>query len=100
MATVTRKLASWNNDEGRIEIDYDSVNLRISAIRCVNGSSQAAYAWLKRVSDGLLYGQRFPPNQTTMISVPTNSAATRLTYTIGSTGKFEGVIGEVMFPYP
>lgn len=101
MATVTKQIASFQDESIRFEIEYDDVTLRISALRCINNSGQAGYGELIRQSDGLVYGQRFGAG-TTFISIPTNSQATRMQFTIDPErpNHFLGFEARFMFPYP
>jgi hypothetical protein len=98
MAIITKTLGNFDNGNVVFELDYDNVNLRLTALRCINNTSQAAYGQARKTSNGRAYDMRFGPG-TTVIAIPTQTA-TRLTITIDARGRVDGVDYQLMWPYP
>jgi len=98
MATVTRRLGGWDNEQVIVEMDYNDLNMRALAIRVINGTSNAIHVAVTRESDGLLYETRFGPG-TTFINIPTTVAG-RITMVDLGRGQFSGYRLSVSYPYP
>lgn len=102
MAIITRDIGGDGDPvrgSVRFQIDYDNVRNRLTALRCINSSTEAAWGMARMVSNGRSYDLRFPPNVTTEISIPTG-ANQRLDITIDSHGRVDGVEYYFMWPYP
>lgn len=101
MATLTRVLSETVAPDGgvvRFEYDYDSVSLRITALRCVNGSAGFVYISAKRLSNNVLHEVTAPPG-TSQVAVPTTPAA-RLQLFTNADGKLDGVEIVTAVPAP
>lgn len=98
MATMTKNIVEFAGGLVRVEVDYDSATLRISAIRVVNASAQACWVRAVRLSDGLQYSSRFGAG-TTFSSIPTK-ASTKLEYFVNAKGALDGISVEALYPYP
>lgn len=102
MAIITKSVGG-DGDPVRgymhFEIDYDDVLLRLTALRCVNESTEATFGRVINLETGREYSQIFPASQTTEISIPGN-AAQRLNITITPNGKIDGCDYHFMWPAP
>lgn len=98
-ADVTVSVAQFQNGLVRVEVDYDDATLRISAVRVVNDSDQAANVTAIRLSDGKIVSQRFPARSTTFRSIPSSPPQERLGFTLNQ-GRLDGISFEVLWPYP
>ena len=102
MATITRKVGGDGDAQrGYVEfqIDYDDRKNYLTALRCINSSTEAAWGQATLVADGRSYDMRFPAGQTTYIAIPTG-AAQRLGITVDPRGRIDGVEYHFMWPYP
>ena len=97
MATVTKLEAEYADGLVRFEYDYDDATLRLTALRCVNNTSQAAYGKATQTSNGRTHERTFGADQTTAVAIPTG-AAQRLQLVLGSNGKLDGVSIETRWP--
>lgn len=102
MAIQIRVIATITTNTGvvRFEYDYDDAanRLWVTAVRCVNTSTEAAYGELVMLSNGRKYGARFAPG-TTEIAVPT-AANLRIQHFINANGKLDGIDKNILVPYP
>jgi hypothetical protein len=95
----TRRIGSFDEGRVRFEVDYGN-NMVVTAVRCINNSDQAAYGQaIRQNPPRKAYEQRFPPNQTVEIGIPTHPND-RLQYVIDEHGRFGGVNVVLMWPYP
>ena len=83
----------------KFQIDYDNVNLRLIALRCINNSTEACWGQATKISNGRSYDMRFPPSSTTYIAIPT-APSTRLEITIDARNRVDGVEYHFVWPYP
>lgn len=91
MALVTKRLASFDDDSCRWELDYDDVDLRARTVRCVNNSAKPTTGTVRRGDGtGPTYTATIQAGQTQEVNVPTG-AAQRLQLSIGDTGHLIGV---------
>lgn len=100
MAIVTRVMAGDGDPVRgyvRFEVDYDDVNLRLTALRCINNSTEACWGKVLKNSNGRTYERTFAANTTTTLTIPTGAAG-RLTITITPNGKIDGVDYFFMWP--
>lgn len=95
MAIVTKTLGGDTNVI--FEVDYDDVNLRLTALRCINNSPNQVWAQATQLSNRRTYQKTFDANSTTEINIPTG-VANRLNITITPSGKIDGVDYFTMSP--
>ena len=102
MAIITKRLGG-DGDPVRgyvvFEVDYDNVALRLTALRCINNSTEAAWGRVTKLSNGRTASRVFPANQTTVITIPTG-ASQRLAITIDARGRIDGCDYFFMWPAP
>jgi hypothetical protein len=103
MATRTYVLRRFNDPvnpaiEGRLEFDWNDTNNRITAVRCINPTSQAFFAKATPLVDPAASMQKtYPANSgTTVDSVP-GVVASKYGVTI-TNGKLDGVIVDSVYP--
>ena len=94
---VTRILASYDSKRVRFEMDYDDVTLRVSALRCVNGSTQDAYGELVRDADQVRRGRVFAAGTTVDLAIPQSPPAARFVVTMRD-GHLSGLRLQSMWP--
>lgn len=80
-------------------IDYDDALLRLTALRCINNSTELAWGRVTNLQTNRSYEQTFAANQTTEISIPGN-AAQRLNISIDANGRIDGCDYFFMWPAP
>lgn len=97
MATVTKTLGVFDGGNVIFELDYDDVALRLTAIRCINGSNQPAFGQATATANGRTYSRTFAANATTEQAIPTG-AQTRLDITIDARGRVYGVDYALAWP--
>ena len=99
MATVTKTMATLvdNNQTAIVEVDYDDVALRLTALRVVNNTARDVLAMATKQANGRVYSTTFPANQTTFIPIPNTPPADRVGITIDAQGRIVGVEWSVRF---
>lgn len=99
---LTRQRGS-DGDETRgyvtFEIEYEANALYLTALRCINQSTEAAWGCVTHIATGRTYSMRYPAGQTTVLPIPTLSTQ-RLSVTIDARGRLDGVDSAFMWPYP
>ena len=88
MAIVTKTIGGFG-DGITFQVDYDDVNLRLTALRCINISNRNAWVKLTKISNGRSAEGIFLANQTQVVTIPTVSA-TRIAITIDTRGRIDG----------
>ena len=103
MATQERVLARDGDDaRGFVTwfVQWDDVNLRLTALRCENNSSEAAWGKCQSVANPSRVREvTIPANTTRTISIPTG-ASTRFDITVTEKGRIDGVEYWTMWPAP
>ena len=101
MAIIIKTIAEFTDPNGGVcvfQYDYDDIDLRVRAVRCVNECHNPAYGWVARSSNTrVFYDATFPANSTVEVSISTG-AANRLQLSVTESGKLDGL--EVSFRYP
>lgn len=104
MAVQTIELGRGINDPilGSVifEIDYDDVSMLLVAVRCINLSSQPAYARAVLISNpNRDYSHIFPANTVDTVQIPTNpSGRMDVFYNPITPTKLDGVDYFIMWP--
>lgn len=106
MATQTRVLRRFNDPldpsiEGRLEIDWDDVSLRITRLRCVNPTSQPF--WFRAAPDvdpTVAIERTYAANSGTSVDNVPGNAASRYAVTMTASGKLSGVTYQTAYPAP
>jgi hypothetical protein len=88
MAIVTKPMGGFTGIT--FQVDYDDVNLRLTAIRCINTTAHACRGQVTATANGRTYNRTFAANQTTELAIPTNAPA-RLSITVDARGRIDGV---------
>ena len=100
MAIVTQQVAAFTETPSSVcilQYDYDDVSLLVTAVRCINPTSQPLYAWVARLSNyNVNYESTFPAGQTTEFPVG-NGANNRLQLSIEERG-ITGVEYRLRYP--
>ena len=74
-----------------LQVDYDDVALRLTAVRILNPTSKPTFVTARRASGGgPTYTMNGAPGQTTEQAIP-GSAAARLGVSIDAQGRLDGV---------
>lgn len=94
----TKILADADNGNVRAELDWDA-SLRVVTLRVINNTAQACYLSVTQTSNGRTRGQRFPPNDTTVLTIPT-TVAQRIQGQLDPRNRFNGVEFAFIWPYP
>lgn len=91
MALQTKILAQLVEDDGTatVEIDYDDVQLRLEAVRVINGGTRPLHVDAIRTSDRRLYQADFPAGTTTELAIPKNGAD-RFGISVDARGRIDG----------
>lgn len=82
-----------------VELLYDDTNMRATGVRVTNNLPGAIYVEVLRDGDNLLYSQRFPPLNTTVINIPTTPAG-RINLFLDARGNMRGYHAGVTYPVP
>jgi 3-oxoacyl-(acyl-carrier-protein) synthase len=98
MATVTVRLAAFEDETCVVEMDYSNTNMLATALRVVNNSPAPCYAEIVRTSDGRKHGARFAPG-TTSIAIPT-TVAQRVPIELDARGRVISISATCCYPYP
>ena len=82
---------AWDTGElATVELDYDDVLLRATAIRVINGAPRAVIIDASRSDKSVSYSQEFPANDTTEILIP-GASQNRLGVSIDERGRVDGI---------
>lgn len=98
MAEQTKVLGSFENGLVEFSIDYDDVTLIITAVRCINASTQSAWVKATHLETGRTYERVCAPG-TIVVAVPTNPAKRMTFYYDSNKQAITGIDFEMMYPY-
>lgn len=92
-------LGGAENGGATIELLYDDANMRATGVQVTNNLPEAIYVEILRDGDNLLYSQRFPPQLTTVINIPTTPAG-RINLIMDARGRLRGYWAGISYPVP
>ena len=93
---ITKQYASFKDDLVVLEYDYNSANLRVSKVRCINNSLSETVLLEVSQQHQLVWTDTCPPNTTNQYNVPQFN----LTYdSVEDTVGIDGYELKTTFPY-